>query len=392
MGLSLLCLFSRLRLFLRLFLVLVLAGFSGCKKEPAQTGRPPVLVSVVKIEEKDLPATFEYVGVVSSSHEVEIRARVTGYLEEIGYIEGSAVKKDDLLFQLDPRPFQASVAQEKAQVANEEAVLWQATRAVERFRPLYEEKAASQRDLDNATAAEMSAKAQVLGAKAILEKAEIDLSYTTIRSPVSGLASQAKYRVGSLISPSQNLLTTISVLDPIWVMFSVSEQDMLLAYRQKSKGRLVYPSDEQFTVEIILADGSVFPEKGIINFASPTYSEKTGTMMIRSVLKNPDNLLRPGQFVRARVLGAIRPHAIAVPQKAVVQSKSGTFVFVVNDKNTVEARPIEPGPWDGQNWIIYGGLKNGDLVVVDGVNKIVPGAHVKIVPPGKTDELGNPAS
>lgn len=368
------------RLFSFFVLWILLLTVGGCKKTAVKSSSPPIPVSVVTIEEKNIPAFFEYVGVINSSHEVEIRARVTGYIDEIAYVEGAFVNKGDLLFQLDPRPFQAVLAQEKAQVEREKAVLWQAERSVARFKPLYEQKAASQRDLDNAIASQMSAEAQVLSAQAKVAEAEINLNYTTITSPVSGLSTFAKYRVGALISPSQDLLTTISVMDPIWVDFSVSEQDMLMSKDQLSKGRLIFPKDNLFEVELILADGSIFPQKGFVNFSSPTYSEKTGTMMIRAVIRNPNSFLRPGQFVRVRVLGAMRPNAMAVPQRAVIQSKQGTFVFVVDEGDKVRMQLVEPGPWNGNDWIIYGGVKNGDKVIVDGVNKVLPGALVKILP------------
>jgi membrane fusion protein (multidrug efflux system) len=351
----------------------------GCNKEKPAHQILPIDVAIVKIESKTIPAVFEYIGVVQSSHEVEIRARVTGYLETIGYLEGSYVQKGDLLFQLDPRPFQAALAKARAQLAREQAVLWQAQRAVKRFTPLYEQKAASQRDLDNAIASQMTAQAQVMEAQAQVADAEINLSYTTIRSPVSGLASQAKYRVGSLISPSQDLLTTVSVIDPIWVNFSISEQDILSSEDEIRKGTLVFPPHQEFQIELILADQSVFPEKGTVNFASPSYSQKTGTLMIRAVLPNPHDLLRPGQFVRVRIYGAARPNAIVVPQQAVQQGQYGSFVFVVNANNQAEVRPIDPGPWDGDNWVIWKGLNPGDLVIVSGVNKVLPGSPVKVI-------------
>lgn len=351
---------------------------SGCHKQNPPPQLPPVQVTVEEIDPKTVPAIFEYIGVIQSSHEVEIRARVTGYLEEIGYIEGSNVQKGDLLFQIDPRPFQAALAKAKAQLAGEQAVLWQAERAVKRFTPLYEQKAASQRDLDNAMASQMSAEAQVLAAQAQVADAELNLGYTTIRSPVSGLSSHAKYRVGSLISPSEDLLTTVSVIDPIWVNFSISEQDVLQSQEEIKKGRLIFPPNDQFEVELIMADQTIFPLRGTVNFASPSYSQKTGTMMIRADLPNPGNILRPGQFVRVKIHGATRPNAIVVPQEAVVQGQDGTFVFVVKD-NKAEVSLIVPGPWDENNWIIYGGLIKGDKVIVKGVNKVLPGSPVTIV-------------
>lgn len=357
-----------------------LTFLTSCHHEEVKPVARPIPVTVMTIEPKTIPAVYQYVGVINSSHQVEIRARVTGYLDEIDYVEGSFVEKDDLLFQIDPRPFQATLAQMKALLASQEAILWQATRAVARYKPLYEKKAASQRDLDNALASEMSADAQKLSAQAQVEAAEINLGYTTIRSPVAGLTGQAKYRVGALISPEQDLLTTVSVIDPVWVEFSISEQDVLKSQEERDKGQLVFPQNNEFQVELILADQTVFPETGLVNFSSPNYSQSTGTLMIRATVANPKNLLLPGQFVRVNVKGAIRPDAIVVPQRAVVQSKKGTLVFVVNQENKVEVRPIEAGSWDGQNWIVKSGLKPGDLVIVDGVNKVVPNALVKPEP------------
>jgi membrane fusion protein (multidrug efflux system) len=351
---------------------------TGCHKPKIVQPAPPVEVTVQTVEPANIPAIFEYVGVVQSSHEVEIRARVTGYLDAIAYTEGSFVQKGDLLFQLDPRPFQAALAQVKAEVAKQKAELWQAQRAVARFTPLYEQKAASQRDLDNAIAQQLSAEAQVLAAEAQVADAEVNLSYTTILSPVSGLSSQATYRVGSLISPGQDLLTTVSVMDPIWVNFSVSEQDMLKSRVERSKNRLLFPPGDNFEIQLILGDQSVFPEVGYVNFASPIYSQKTGTMTIRATLRNPENILRPGQFVRVKIMGAVRPNAIAVPQKAVTQSRNGTFVFVVNTESRAQVRFVEPGPWSGDNWVIYSGLEAGEQVIINGVNKLLPGAAVVI--------------
>ncbi len=381
------------------FLTFLSTLFLGCHQEKPAPHIPSIEVAVEKIEHKTIPAVFEYIGVIQSSHEVEIRARVTGYLETIGYLEGSYVQKGDLLFQLDPRPFQAGLAKARAQLAREQAVVWQAERAVKRFTPLYEQKAASQRDLDNAIASQMSAQAQVMEAQAQVADADINLSYTTIRSPVSGLASQAKYRVGSLISPAQDLLTTVSVLDPIWVNFSVSEQDILSSQDEISKGTLIFPPHEEFQIELILADQTVFPEKGIVNFASPSYSQKTGTLMVRAVLPNPREILRPGQFVRVKIYGATRPNAIVVPQQAVQQGQNGSFVFIVNAHNQAEVRLIDPGPWEGDNWVIWKGLNAGDLVIVSGVNKVLPGSPVKVIKEVKVPEeqkkvekqIGNPS-
>lgn len=362
------------------FLCFILAvSLNGCDKEKPTVKIPPVEVIVQKIEPETLPVSYEYVGVVQSSHEVEIRAQVSGYLEMVAYLEGSFVKKDDLLFQIDPRPFQTALAKTNAQLAKEQSVLWQAERSVKRFTPLYEQKAASQRDLDNAIASEMSAQAQVMEAQAQVADAQINLGYTTIRSPVSGLTSQAKFRVGSLISSGQDMMTTVSVMDPIWVLFSISEQDLLKSMKEIELGRMVFPKDDEFEIELILADKTIFPEKGVVNFASPSYSQSTGTLEIRAVIPNPKNVLRPGQFVRVRIHGAKRPDAIAVPQTAVQQGQKGAFVFVVSENNQAEVRLIQPGPWEGDKWVIWKGVEPGDRVIVGGVNKVLPGSAVKVI-------------
>ncbi len=352
---------------------------SSCEKEKTTNFQaPPTDVSIQIVEPKTVPAVFEFVGIAQSSHVVEIRARIEGYLDKIAYTEGSFVQKGNLLFQIDSRPFEAALEKATAQLAREEAVLWDAKRAVDRYKPLYEKKAASLRDLDNAIARQLSSEADVQAAKAQLKEADINLGYTTIYAPVSGQVGQANYREGALIAPTQDQLATLSVIDPIWINFSISEGDILRSQKSISQGKLHFPAYDNFTVQVILADQTVFPEIGKVNFSSPTYDQKTGTMMVRAVLPNPKNILRPGQFVRVQLLGATRPNAILVPQKAVLQSQKGMFVFLVNKDDEVVMQPIEPGVWDQQNWIIDAGLKAGDQVVVDGVNKLRPGMKVSI--------------
>jgi membrane fusion protein, multidrug efflux system len=335
-----------------------------------------VEVNTITIEAKDIPAVYEYVGFVKSSHEVEVRARVAGYLDSIDYAEGQLVKKEDLLFQIDPRPFEAALMSSKGDLAKQEAVLWDAKRSVERLKPLFEQKAASRRDLDNALAQEAANGALVGAAKANVLQAELNLAYTTIRSPVNGLVGASNYREGALIVTNESLLTTISVIDPIWINFSIPERDMLQSQEERKKGALKFPESGGFVIEAVLANGSILPELGKVNFFSPTYDQKTGTMMVRAELPNPEGILRPGQFVRARVSGAIRPGAISVPQRAVVQSKRGLFVYVVDKEDRAISRFIEAGEWDNDNWIINSGLKVGDVVIVDGVNKVQPGSLI----------------
>ncbi len=368
-------------IFLRILLgcAAIFGGLCGCQKEAAPA-KGHTAVTVMTVERQTVPAVFEYVAVAQSSHLVEIRARVEGYLDKIAYREGELVKADELLFQIDPRPFEAQLAQAKAVEDHQKAALWEATRAVERFTPLYAQKAASLRDLDNATAQELEGKAAVEAAKAQVITAQLNLSYTTIRTPITGMSNQAKFREGSLVGPGseQSLLTTIYVLDPIWVNFNVSEGDLLNYRKEVAAGRLKFPKDDDFDIEVVLSDGSIVPGKGKVNFTDPALQQSTGSMTVRSILANPDAALRPGQFVRARVKGAIYPEAIVVPQRAVLQGKSGLFVYVVDKDSKATMQPVEPGDWVGDNWIIKSGLLPGDRVVVDGVNKIMPGMTVDI--------------
>lgn len=349
----------------------------ACAQKPPP--RPQgVEVSVYQVHPQTIPANFEFVGVAESSHLVEIRARVEGYLWKIGYVEGSFVKQGDLLFQIDPRQFEAAVNEAKGELDRQKAILWAAERAVERFKPLYEQKAASQRDLDNATAQMLAGEASVEAAKAKLEENALNLSYTAISTPISGLAGRAKYREGTLITPSVNgLLTTVAIIDPIWVYFSVSDSYLLSSREEISKNQLKFPESNDFIVTVILADGSEFPCKGKVNFTSPTLDQNTGTMMVRAVLPNPEGVIRPGQFVRAVVSGATRPNAIIVPQQAVQQGAKGLYVYVVvNGK--AQMRHVEGGDWYEHFWIIKQGLQEGEEVIVSGVNKVSDGTPVKI--------------
>ena len=329
------------------------------------------------VKQQTIPAIFEYVGVVQSSHLVEIRARVEGYLDKIGYIEGTLVHEGDLLFEIDPKPFEAALAQAKGGKAQQEAALWDAQQTVNRLKPLYEKNAASKRDLDNAVAQQLGAQASLESAQAQVRQAELNLGYTTIHSPITGLTGQAQFREGALVSPGPNgLLTTVSAMNPIWVNFNISSGDILKYEKESAKGLLVFPDGFNFDVEVILADGTILPSKGKVDFADPSLKESTGSMSVRAVLPNPMNILKPGQFVRARVIGAVHPNAIIVPQVSVMQGKSGLFVYVLDTENKVVMRQVEVGDWYLDNWIVDSGLNVGDRVIVDGVNKVIQGSTV----------------
>ena len=363
----------------RFFLCLLSLVLLSCEKASVPKATPPVDVTAMTIKPTTIPDEFEYVGVAQSSHLVEIRARVEGYLDKIAYVEGAFVKEGDLLFQLDSKPFEAKLQSAQAELDKQEAILWNAKRARERTEPLFEKHAASRKDLDDAIARELTAEASIATAKANLVQATLDLGYTTIKSPINGLSGASKFREGALITPGQNgLLTTISVIDPIWVNFSVSESDILRGNRAVKAGTLVFPKDMNFKVQIMLADGTILPDIGKVDFADPSLNQATGTMNVRAIISNAASVLRPGQFVRAKLTGALRPDAIAIPQRAVLQGKKGMFVYVIDKESKAQIRFVEPGEWHNEDWIIRKGLAAGDIVIVDGVNRIQSGTKVVV--------------
>ena len=371
-------LMTRYMLFKTVLIFSTLFLFQSCKDSDAPKTRPPQDVSVVVVKKETIPFVYDSLGFAQSSHPVEIRARVEGYLEEIAYVEGSAVKAGDILFKLDQRNFIAAVNQAKGSLAREKALLWNAKQAVDRLTPLYAKNAASKRDLDDATASLLASEASVIAAQAALDNAEINLSYTVITSPIDGLTGKSNFREGALISPGpNNLMTTVDAIDPIWVYFNISENQTLKYSKEVREKKLIEPKDGNYIVKVVLADGSIFSQKGVVNFYAPTYDQKTGTLVLRAQFPNPNNVLRPGQFLRVKVYGAFRPNAIFVPQKAVMQGKNGAFVYVVKD-NKSYIQNIEVGDWFGDNWIVTEGLVEGQQVIVDGVNKVVQGLNVKI--------------
>lgn len=376
--------------------LLVLLSSVGPTLALAQTppsARPPTPVSIVEVKPENTPATFEFTGKTASSRQVEINARVEGYLEKIAYVEGSLVKDGQLLFQLDPKPFQASLDSAKANLAQQEALLTRARQTLARVKPLAKQNAVSQQDLDNSIASELATAAQVQAAKANVEQAQLNLGYTTIRSPLNGLSSSANYREGALIRAggSGSQLTTIVQIDPMWVNFGVGENEVLKIRAQQEAGQLSRPGLSKVQVDLILADGATYPQKGQITFVDPVVNAQTGTFNIRAVVPNPDNQLSPGQFVRVQLKGVVRPDAIMVPQIAVMQGPSGKFVFVVGPDNTAQPKPVQVGDWYGDQWIINSGLEAGDRVVVDGAVRLQPGAPVQIKPAAAPAPASEPA-
>jgi membrane fusion protein (multidrug efflux system) len=360
--------------------VFLISGCDGAKSQPPGD-MPPPEVAVVTIEPKNIPASFEYTGQTAGSREVEVRARVTGILKKRNYAEGGNVAANQSLFTIDPALYDAALKRTEADLGAMQARLQQWRREVTRLKPLYKAKAVSQKDYDDAVSNEAIAAADVKAAQARVVEARLNLEYTRVESPISGIAGRALRSEGNYVSGPDVLLTSVTQIDPIYVLFGVSDQDRLKLHRETEAGRLVLPKDGQFDVQVKLAEGGLYAKTGKMNFTGVIVSGTTGTSEARAELPNPDGLLRPGQFVRVILGGAQRPNAILVPQRAVLEGPQGKFVYLVTSESKAEARPVELGDWQGDDWIVTAGLNPGDRVIVDGVMKIGPGAPVRVADP-----------
>ena len=361
------------------------------KKEAMKLPTPEVFVTPAVV--KDVPVTMELVGQTQGSKDVEIRARVEGYLESVDFREGDFVKEGDLLYRIDPKPFQAAVASQNAQVATMQAKLVQAETEVGRLKPLAEQQAVSRRDYDNAVSSRDAAKAQLDAARAALDKAQLDLGYATIKAPMSGLADLTKVRAGNLVGRGEStLLTTISVIDPIYVGASVTEADYLKfaerAIAAKAKGK---ERPEESIVDLILADGTVYGHKGKLDAVQRAVDSKTGTLAVRLLFPNPERLIRPGQYGRIRFVSEVLSGAVCVPQKAVSELQGVFQVAVVGDGNKSEIRTVKMGPRYGELWVVKEGLKAGEKVVVEGLQSVKPGGEVNPKPIEELRKAESPA-
>ncbi|WP_321916532.1 efflux RND transporter periplasmic adaptor subunit [Paraburkholderia sp. J11-2] len=353
-------------------------GISACHKaKPPESALPTANVDAMTVALREVPVAFEYVGQTESSQQVEIRSRVNGFLERRVYQEGTLVHEGDVMFVMDRKPYQAALEAAQAEYAQQQARLETAQANLDRVRPLAAKNALSQKDLDDSIGQQRAAAAALEQARANVTTAKLNLGYTTITAPVTGLSSFAKKQDGSYIDTSNSLLTYVAKLDPMWINFSLSENEMLDMRTQTQNGTLKLPERGQLEVEIVLADGSVYPERGHISFTDASLSEETGTYLIRAVVTNPGGSLRPGQFVRVRLIGAVRPNAIAVPQNAVQQGPRGAYVWTVDKDGKAQQRAVETGQWNGNAWIIQSGLHAGDHVIVDNTLRLMPGTPVK---------------
>lgn len=367
-------------------LVLLALSLAACSKgQPgAEGGMPPsgpAPVAVVEVQPHSVPVTLEYAAQTAGSREAEVRARVTGILLRRKYTEGSTVKAGESLFTIDPAPFDAALAKVQADVAALQARSAQAKREATRLKPLYESGAVSQKEYDDAVSAEAIIAADAQAAQARLKEARLNLEYTRVEAPITGVAGRALKSEGSLVSGPEVLLTTMTQADPIFILFGIPDDERLKLQAELEAGRLQLPKSGQQKVTVQLADGSEYEQIGVVNFTDVRVNADTGSSEARAELANPDGKLHPGEFVRVRLTGATRIGVYKVPQRAVQESPQGRFVYVVDAQSKAEVRPVQVGEWSGDSWIITKGLNPGDKVIVDGTLKIGPGAPVQVGEP-----------
>jgi RND family efflux transporter MFP subunit len=377
------------------FIVLALIVGAGCTSRKALGGQQNTPdVEVVQVQKEDVPIYAEWIGTLDGLVNADVRAQVTGYLLKQGYQEGAFVKQGQLLFQIDPRPFQAALdqvqgqlAQAQAALANAQAVQRRTELDVQRYTPLAEQQAASQQDLDNsvqnnlaAIATVETAKAQIKTYEAAVETAKINLDFTRLVAPIDGIAGQAQLQVGALVTPSSGVVTSVSTVNPIKVYFTVGEPQYL-AWRKRfptETSRL--EADKELRLHLILADGSTYPDEGKFYFADRQVDESTGAIRIAGLFPNPNNVLRPGGYAKVRAVIRTQPGALLVPQRAVSELQGGYQVAVVDAGNKVDVRTVTVGDRVDNRWIIASGLNPADRVVAEGVQRIRTGVHVNPKP------------
>ncbi len=359
----------------------------------AQLGGSPD-VEIVEVEQKDVPIFGEWIGTLDGFTNADVRAQVAGYLVRQGYQEGAFVKKGQLLFEIDPRPFQAAVdqaqgqlAQATAQLANAKAVQRRTELDVNRYTPLAKEQAASQQDLDNAIQNDLAAKAtvataeaQIKTAEAAVETANINLDFTRLVAPIDGIAGQAQLQVGALVNPSSGPVTSVSTVDPIKVYFTVGEPQYLAWRKRYPTETTREAADKNLRLQLILADGSTYANEGTFYFADRQVNESTGAIRVAGLFPNPGNILRPGGYGKVRAVIRVQQDALLVPQRAVTELQGGYQVAVVDSENKVSIRSVTVGDRVGNQWVIADGLKPGELVVAEGVQKVRPGMQVNPKP------------
>ena len=357
----------------------VLAMLNGCGKNGEAAGgpsggMPPMPVTVIEAKPQQVPVVIEEVGQTEGSKDVEVRARVSGILTKQRYTEGDTVKEGATLFTIDRAPFEIALAQARAALEQSKANLEKAQREAKRLTPLVADKAVSQKDLDDANTNLQTAQAAVLAGKAQVRDAQLNLSYTTVTAPITGVTDRAQYSEGTLVTPgaATSLLTTMHIINPIWVRFAFSEDE----------ARQLRQAGAKTSVKLILADGSTYAETGKLNYTASTVNTTTGMVPMRASFPNPKSTLLPGQFVRVQVIVGER-EAYLVPQAALSQNDQGHMLFTVAADNTVAPRPVETDGWSGNDWVVTSGLKPGDKIITDNLMKLRPGAPVSPHAPGE---------
>ena len=357
--------------------LLLLLPLGGCAKKEARAVAPTPEVEVANVTKQDVPIYGEWIAVLDGYVNAQIQPQVSGYLMKQDYQEGALVKKGDVLFEIDPRPFEAALMQAKGELAQAEAQLGKTRLDVERDTPLARERAIPQAQLDNDIQANEAAKAVVLAAQAQVDQAQLNVGFTKVRSLVDGLAGLAKGQIGDLVGPN-TVLTTVSQVSPIKAYVSISEQEYLQSARRinaAARGRDVAAMSAK-TLELVLADGSTYPRKGWFVFADRQVDLKTGTIRVATAFENPDSLLRPGQFARVRLPVRMAAGALLVPERAVVETQGSYSVVVVGSDNKASIRPVKVGERVAQKWIIAAGVNAGEQVIVEGMQKVREGALV----------------
>ncbi len=386
-------------------LTLQLAGCGQGGSQPSAGSMPPTQVTVLDVQPQDLPARFEYIGRLAASREIEIRPRVTGLIEQRLFEEGTRIKAGDPLFRIDAAPFAARKQAAEAALDEDRARLSQAEREVKRLTPLAGKEMVSQRELDDALSTRAINKAAVAAAEAELAQTQLELGYTEVTAPITGRIGRALQVEGALVSPTSGALAYLAQIDPLYVEFSIAENERLAIDRQLADGSLTMPPPDQTRVEVRLADGTPYPLAGQVDFSDYRTDPQTGAYAIRATLPNPDAKLSPGQFVRVRVEGGVLTDTLAVPQRAVQEDASGKLVYVVgqgeNGTTIALPKPVEVGQWvekpgpggPERLWVITSGLAAGDQVVTDGMAHIFyPGMPIAPQPAGTTSAAPDAAA
>jgi len=350
-----------------------LALIAGCSAKEEKPAPPPLGVTIAPVVQKDVPIRQEWVGTMVGNVDAEIRPKVEGFLLTRLYTEGSYVEKGQPMFQLDKRQAQAAVEQATGNLERARAALSQAQIDVRRFTPLVAQRAVSQAELDKATSSERAASATVDADQAALDNAKLNLGWTTVTSPISGIAGVAKVGIGDLITPVA-VMTTVSTVNPIYVDISIAEQDYMRFQRNKPS------QSKQQNLELILGDGTVYPHRGSVRFVNREVDSRTGTIQVRGEFPNPGNVLRPGQYARIRAVTELRKAAFLIPQQSVSELQGVYQVGVVGSDNKVTIKTVKLGPQFGDMWVVESGLQAGENVIVDGLQRVKTGATVAPTP------------